>query len=97
MLTSLPDGAETQLARLEQLERRIATRTARAISLADPLTEREVAVLRLLRGTLSLREIGQELHLSQNTIKTHTRLIYRKLGVSTRHDAIEKGREIGIA
>jgi LuxR family maltose regulon positive regulatory protein len=53
-------------------------------------------VLRLLRGTLSLREIGQELHLSQNTIKTHAQAIYRKLGVSTRPDAVEKGREAGI-
>ena len=54
-------------------------------------------MLRLLRGTLSLREIGLELHLSQNTIKTHTRAIYRKLGVSSRHDAVAKGREIDIA
>ena len=53
-------------------------------------------MLRLLRGTLSLREIGQELYLSQNTIKTHARAIYRKLGVSTRHDAVAKGREIGV-
>ena len=54
------------------------------------------AVLRLLRGSLSLREIGQELYLSQNTIKTHTRAIYRKLGVSTRHDAIARGHDIDI-
>jgi LuxR family maltose regulon positive regulatory protein len=55
-----------------------------------------VAVLRLLRGTLSLREIGRELHLSQNTIKTHVQVIYRKLGVSTRPAAVETGRETGI-
>jgi LuxR family maltose regulon positive regulatory protein len=97
ILTSLPDGAETQLHRLERLERRIVARQPRVISLAEPLTEREVAVLRLLEGTLSLREIGNELHLSQNTIKTRTRVIYRKLGVSTRRDAVAKGRETGIA
>jgi LuxR family transcriptional regulator, maltose regulon positive regulatory protein len=97
ILTRLPDGAEAQLARLERLERRIVTRRPQVISPADPLTEREEVVLHLLQGTLSLREIGQELHLSQNTIKTHARAIYRKLGVSTRHDAVEKGREIGIA
>ncbi len=96
ILTSLPDGAEAQLARLEQLERRIAVKQPRLVSLADPLTEREMAVLRLLGGTLSLRGIGQELHLSQNTIKTHTRAIYRKLGVSTRQAAVQKGRESGI-
>ena len=53
-------------------------------------------MLRLLRGSLSLREIGQELYLSQNTIKTHTQAIYRKLGVSTRHDAIARGYDIDI-
>jgi LuxR family maltose regulon positive regulatory protein len=96
ILTSLPDGAEVQLERLERLERRIVTRPPLAVSFADPLTAREVAVLRLLHGTLSLRGIGEELHVSQNTIKTHTRAIYRKLGVSTRHGAVEKGRETGI-
>ena len=53
-------------------------------------------MLRLLRGTLSLREIGRELHLSQNTIKTHVQAIYRKLGVSTRPDAVAKGRQAGV-
>ncbi len=57
---------------------------------------REEAVLRLLRGPLSLREIGQELFLSANTIKTHTRAIYRKLGVSTRTEAVERGYETGL-
>jgi LuxR family maltose regulon positive regulatory protein len=94
-LMSSSPGAEAQLARLELLDRRLASRP-RAMSLADPLTEREVAVLHLLQGTLSLREIGQELHLSANTIKTHVQAIYRKLGVSTRHDAIEQGRSIGM-
>ena len=64
--------------------------------LHEPLTERELAVLRLLRGTLSLREIGQQLYLSQNTIKTHTQAIYRKLGVSARQDAVAKGHETDI-
>jgi LuxR family transcriptional regulator, maltose regulon positive regulatory protein len=97
LLIALPDGAEAQLARLEQLERRIAVRQPKMISVADPLTEREVVVLRLLEGTLSLREIANELHLSQNTVNTHTRMIYRKLGVSTRRDAVAKGRASGIA
>jgi len=53
-------------------------------------------VLRLLQGTLSLRDIGRELYLSPNTIKTHTRALYRKLGVSDRQDAVVKARELGI-
>jgi LuxR family transcriptional regulator, maltose regulon positive regulatory protein len=94
LLASLPDAAEALQARLERLEQQAAGRP-KVVSLADPLTEREVAVLRLLQGTLSLREIGQELHLSANTIKTHAQAIYRKLGVSTRHDAVARGREVG--
>jgi LuxR family transcriptional regulator, maltose regulon positive regulatory protein len=53
-------------------------------------------VLRLLGGSLSLREIGQELYVSANTVKTHTQAIYRKLGVSTRRDAVEQARLLGI-
>ena len=43
-----------------------------------------------------LREVGLVLGLSQNTIKSHVKAIYRKLDVATRHDAIARGREIGI-
>jgi LuxR family transcriptional regulator, maltose regulon positive regulatory protein len=92
LLNSLPDGAGVQLARLDLIERRLRGHTS-SVPPGQPLTEREKTVLRLLGGTLSLREIGQELYLSQNTIKTHIRSIYRKLGVSTRDDAIVAGRE----
>jgi LuxR family maltose regulon positive regulatory protein len=94
MVISLADPPEALKTRLERLERQAAGR--RIASLDDPLTGREVAVLRQLQSPLSLREIGQELHLSANTIKTHVQAIYRKLGVSTRHDAVEQGRETGI-
>jgi LuxR family maltose regulon positive regulatory protein len=90
-----PDGTEALRARLERLQRDVAG-PSRVVSPADPLTEREIAVLRLLRGTLSLREIGEQLYLSPNTIKTHAQAIYRKLGVSTRSDAVEQGRQHGI-
>jgi LuxR family maltose regulon positive regulatory protein len=95
LLTSQPDPTEAMRARLERLERQAAGRP-KATSLAHPLTEREEAVLHLLQGTLSLREIGQELHLSANTIKTHAQAIYRKLGVSTRHDAVLHGHDAGL-
>jgi LuxR family maltose regulon positive regulatory protein len=97
LLTSLPDGAQAQQARLDRLERRLAERPVAARpTTAQPLTEREEAVLRMLRGALSLREIGQELFLSANTIKTHTRAIYRKLGATTRAEAVERGYEAGL-
>jgi LuxR family maltose regulon positive regulatory protein len=95
VLTSWPDGAEAQLNRLERFERQLA-RPGRTGTSAEPLTGAEKAVLELLGGTMSLREIGQELYVSQNTIKSHARAIYRKLGVSTRKDALKRGREIGI-
>ena len=94
VLTAWPDGAEAQWARLHRLERRSAASPRGAAG--EALTEREVTVLRLLRGSLSLREIGQQLYLSPNTVKTHATAIYRKLAVSTRQDAIARGRDIGI-
>jgi LuxR family transcriptional regulator, maltose regulon positive regulatory protein len=63
---------------------------------ADELSERELAVLRLLSSQLSLREIGNELYVSLNTIKTHTRNIYSKLRVSSRDQAVVRGRQLGL-
>jgi len=97
VLTSLPEGAQAQWARLNRLEQRLPNRPPVVKDLAEPLTKREEAVLRLLGGPLSLREIGQELYMSANTIKTHTRAIYRKLGATTRAEAVEQSRELGIS
>jgi LuxR family maltose regulon positive regulatory protein len=58
----------------------------------DPLTERERTVLRYLASTLSTGEIASELYLSVNTVKTHQRSIYRKLGVAGRRDAVHRAR-----
>jgi LuxR family maltose regulon positive regulatory protein len=60
--------------------------------MVESLTGRELSVLRLLPSSLTPREIASELYLSINTIKTHTRSLYRKLGVQTRHEAIEEAR-----
>jgi LuxR family transcriptional regulator, maltose regulon positive regulatory protein len=95
LLDLLPDGADAQLARLERLEGRLGGSRRPAVA-GEQLTERERDVLRMLQGTLSLRDIGRELYLSPNTIKTHTRTLYRKLDVSDRHDAVARGRELGL-
>jgi LuxR family maltose regulon positive regulatory protein len=63
---------------------------------AADLTDRELSVLRLLASELSQREIGDELYVSLNTVKTHTRNVFRKLGVSTRGDAVARARESGL-
>ena len=94
LLTACPDGAQAQWDRLHRLERRL-TRPLRGVA-GERLTGREVTVLRLLPSSLSLREIGQELYLSPNTVKTHVQAAYRKLGVSTRQDAIARAHEIGV-
>ena len=95
VLYSLPDGADAQRARLARLERRLAARSRSDVP-GESLTERERDVLRMLQGTLSLRDIGRELYLSPNTIKTHARTLYRKLDVSDRQDAVARGRELGL-
>jgi LuxR family maltose regulon positive regulatory protein len=64
---------------------------------SDPdLSERELAVLRLLASDLSQREIGAELYISLNTVKFHIRNIFRKLGVSGRAEAVARGRELAL-
>ena len=63
---------------------------------AEELTEREQAVLRLLETDLSQREIGGALYVSVNTVKTHTRGIFRKLRASNRREAVERARALGL-
>jgi LuxR family maltose regulon positive regulatory protein len=60
------------------------------------LSERELSVLRALAGPLSQRDIGRELYLSHNTIRSHTKSIYRKLGASSRAEALQLARERGL-
>jgi LuxR family maltose regulon positive regulatory protein len=60
------------------------------------LSKRELAILRMLNGPLSERDIGRELYLSQNTVHSHTKSIYRKLGVSSRTEALERAVELGL-
>jgi LuxR family maltose regulon positive regulatory protein len=74
-------------------ERLVAvTHRPQAAGLVEPITGREQSVLQLLPTSLTPREMAAELYLSLNTIKTHTRALYRKLGVQSRHAAIEEAR-----
>ena len=65
-------------------------------SLLNPLSERELEVIRLLEEGLSNQEIAARLHISLNTVKAHLKSIYGKLGVNNRVQAIAKGRELGL-
>jgi LuxR family maltose regulon positive regulatory protein len=78
---------------LEQQERELGKRRQKETAHNGELTERELAVLRLFDGELSHRQIGENLYVSLNTVKTHVRSIYRKLGVSSREQALEQARK----
>jgi LuxR family maltose regulon positive regulatory protein len=64
--------------------------------LVEELTERELSVLRYLPSRLSQREIANELYVSLNTVKTHCKAIYRKLGVEGRKPAVQAARDHGL-
>lgn len=64
--------------------------------LVDELTARERDVLRLLPTRLTLREVAGELFVSPNTLKFHLRVIYQKLGVNSRAEAVETARRLGL-
>ena len=64
--------------------------------LVERPSEAELAVLRLLTTDLSMREIGGELFLSPNTVRTHTRALYRKLSVSSRADAVARAEALDL-
>lgn len=60
------------------------------------LTTAELRTLQYLPTHLSLREIGELLYITRNTVKTHTIAIYRKLGANSRSEAVARGRELGL-
>jgi LuxR family transcriptional regulator, maltose regulon positive regulatory protein len=60
------------------------------------LGERELTVLKYLATRLTTREIAAELYVSMNTLRTHTKSIYRKLGVESRAAAVDVARKAGI-
>ena len=64
--------------------------------LPEPLTQREMTILRFLGTSMSAAEIAGELRLSVNTVKTHLANIYRKLAVSRRREAVLRARELEL-
>jgi DNA-binding NarL/FixJ family response regulator len=64
--------------------------------LPEPLTEREVAVLKLVSAGLSNREIGHKLGLSEGTVKNYVTSVLQKIGVRDRTQAALRGRELGL-
>nr|SBO97948.1 regulatory protein, LuxR [Nonomuraea gerenzanensis] len=100
LLATEQDSGEhlrTRLAHIHaRLTRLLPADPAQGTALTDLLTVREQAVLRLLLENLSIREIGLQLFVSPNTVKTHTRSIYRKLGVTSRAEAVQLVRHLRL-
>jgi LuxR family maltose regulon positive regulatory protein len=67
-----------------------------AETLIEPLTEREMELLRLVATDLSPVEIAERLSLSPTTVRTHIRNIYGKLGAHSRFEAVTRARDLGL-
>ena len=65
-------------------------------TIIEPLSERELEVLRLLGTELSGPEIARELIVSLNTLRTHTKNIFNKLGVNNRRAAVRRAEELNL-
>lgn len=83
------------LARVEA-RHQLASPPSSNAALVEELTDRELAVLRYLPAPMSQREIATELYVSLNTVKTHCKAIYRKLGVGDRKAAVQAARDFNL-
>lgn len=90
-----PGIAGRYLARVEA-RHQLSTPQPETPELVEDLTERELAVLRYLPSRMSQREIANELYVSLNTVKTHCKAIYRKLGTGDRKAAVQAARDVGL-
>ena len=99
LLARAPEPGTLALRLVGQLEsalRLVVDQSGARPVVVDVLTEREQTVLGLLPTGLSAREIADQLGISRDTVKTHTKRIYQKLGVSSRRSAVGRGRELGL-
>lgn len=96
LLLSLPPGGDQRYRRqlLEAFE--AEAQTAPPQALPEPLSERELQVLRLIAAGLSNQQIADELYLALGTVKVYSSNAYSKLGVSRRTEAVEKARSLGL-
>ena len=91
-----PGPVVTKLLEREERKLQVTRSDAFDAGLAEELSERELSVLRMMSGDMSQREMGDQLFISFNTVKTHSKNIYRKLGVSQRSDAVARARQLDL-
>jgi len=89
-------GLETLVGEAEALRAQLSNQRGPGTSGPSALTAAELRLLPLLTTYLSFAEIGEELFVSPNTIKTQAGSMYRKLGASTRSQAVTRARELGL-
>jgi ATP/maltotriose-dependent transcriptional regulator MalT len=79
---------------VNEMTKRIQAMNSDTGGLEEKLTTRELEILKHLTTGIPLSAIAKQLHISQNTMKTHLRNVYRKLGVDGRHTAVEKAKKL---
>jgi ATP/maltotriose-dependent transcriptional regulator MalT len=79
---------------VNEMTERIQAMNSDTGSLEEKLTTRELEILKHLTTGVPLSAIAKQLHISQNTMKTHLRNVYRKLAVDGRHTAVEKAKKL---
>jgi LuxR family maltose regulon positive regulatory protein len=96
-LAELADsGVVRSLAADVETELEQARRQASHGEILESPSDAELAVLRLLVSDLSARQIAEELFVSANTVRSHTRAVYRKLGVNSRAEAVARAIAVGL-
>jgi LuxR family transcriptional regulator, maltose regulon positive regulatory protein len=96
-IAEFPDpGRLPSIAATVEQDLTAARASAGARDLVEKPSAAELAVLQGLAAGLSRREIGTQLYISLNTVKTHTRELYRKLGATSRPDAVARAEALGL-
>jgi LuxR family maltose regulon positive regulatory protein len=102
LLEAIADDAPGEAALVAEIAGLLGNVTSPALSSGEspwpgePLTESETRVLRYLPTHMGAPDIAAELCLSANTVRTHLRHLYRKLGVHSRREAVQRARAIGL-
>jgi LuxR family maltose regulon positive regulatory protein len=92
----MPDYTDKLLAAFQTEQQKSKDKSELPQPLIDPLSQRELEVLRLIAGGLSNQEICERLFLALDTVKGHNRRIFGKLQVQRRTEAIARARELGL-
>ena len=91
-----PGPVVERLLKREEAAMQVTRSASLDLGQLEELSDRELSVLRMMSGNLSQREMGNQLFISFNTVKTHSKNIYRKLGVTGRSEAVTRARQLDL-